>query len=137
LSLLPYLQDAEIVILLDAIRTDAPAGTLVRVDGDDVAPAVATRLSPHQIGVSDLLDGARWIDRYPSRLILLGIVPETMELAVGLSLAVARALPALVERAVDEAAQLGFPFTRGGLPEGDETHGAMGTLDVARLVCVR
>lgn len=137
LSLLPYLQEADTVILLDAIRTDAPPGSLVRLDGDDVAPAVATRLSPHQIGVSDLLDGARWIDRYPSRLVLLGIVPETIELAVGLSAEVARALPALVEQVVGEAARLGFAFTRRARSNGDETPDAMGTLDVARLACVR
>ena len=76
LALLPYLDEADDVILVDAIRSDGPPGTLVRLDGDQVAPAVATRLSPHQIGVSDLLDGARWLDRYPSRLVLLGLVPE-------------------------------------------------------------
>ncbi|MGZ8255244.1 MAG: hydrogenase maturation protease, partial [Burkholderiaceae bacterium] len=61
LSLLPYLDAADIVILVDAIRADAPPGSFVRLDGDEVAPAVATRLSPHQIGVADLLDGARWL----------------------------------------------------------------------------
>ena len=65
------------VILVDAIRADAAPGSLVRLDGEEVAPAVATRLSPHQIGVADLLDGARWLDRYPrARSMLLGLVPE-------------------------------------------------------------
>src|SRR4249919_876604 len=68
LALLPYVEEAEAVILVDAIRDDGPAGTFVRLDGDDVAPAVATRLSPHQVGVADLLDGARWRDRYPGRV---------------------------------------------------------------------
>jgi hydrogenase maturation protease len=63
LSLLPYLEEAEVLILVDAIRADAPPGSFVRLDGDAVPPAVATRLSPHQIGVADLLDGARWLDR--------------------------------------------------------------------------
>jgi hydrogenase maturation protease len=137
LSLLPYLQDSDTVILLDAIRTDAPPGSLVRLDGDGVPPAVATRLSPHQIGVSDLLDGARWIDRYPSQLVLLGLVPETIELAVGLSAAVARGLPVLVEEVVNEAARLGFAFARRSHPNGDETPRAMGAVDVARLAGVR
>lgn len=112
LSLLPYLEEAETVILVDAITADAPPGTVVRLEGADVAPAVATRLSPHQIGVADLLDGARWLDRYPDRLLLLGIVPESMELAVGLSPRVHAALPALVDRIADEARELGFIFHR-------------------------
>ena len=37
LALLPYLEDADDVILLDAILADAPAGSLVRLMGDDVA----------------------------------------------------------------------------------------------------
>jgi hydrogenase maturation protease len=112
LSLLPYLEDADNAILVDAIRTDAPPGTLVRMDGDDVAPAVATRLSPHQVGVADLLDGARWLDRYPRRLVLLGLVPGSIELNVGLSPSVEPAIPGLVERIVEEAGTLGFVFRR-------------------------
>jgi hydrogenase maturation protease len=137
LSLLPYVQEAETVILVDAIRSDAPPGSLVRLDGDQVAPAVATRLSPHQVGVADLLDSARWIDQYPARLVLLGIVPESMDLTVGLSPAVAQTLPALVAQVVDEAAKLGFRFTRKAGTDTDETPGAVGAVDVARLVWLR
>jgi hydrogenase maturation protease len=111
LSLLPYVQSADAVILVDAVRADAPPGTLVRLDGDDVGPAVATRLSPHQVGVADLLDGARWLEQYPRRVVLWGIVPASMELAVGLSPAVHAALTDLVDRVVDEGRCLGFVFT--------------------------
>ncbi len=40
LALLPYLEDAERAILVDAIEIDAPPGTLVRLEGDEVGPAV-------------------------------------------------------------------------------------------------
>jgi hydrogenase maturation protease len=110
LSLLPYLEDAGTAILVDAIRADGQPGDIVRLDGEEVGPAVATRLSPHQIGVSDLLDGARWRDRYPKRVILLGLVPASMELSVELSPRVRQALPGLVERVVEEARALGFTF---------------------------
>lgn len=112
LSLLPYLRDAHDVILLDAIGADAPPGTFVRLDGDDVAPAVATRLSPHQIGVADLLDGARWLDHYPRRLVLLGLVPASIELSLERSMAVERQLPELIATAVEEAGRLGYEFSR-------------------------
>ncbi|HUL75161.1 MAG TPA: HyaD/HybD family hydrogenase maturation endopeptidase [Vicinamibacterales bacterium] len=134
LSLLPYVEQADAVILVDAIRADQPPGSFVRIDGDDVAPAVATRLSPHQVGVSDLLDGARWRERYPARVVLLGLVPESMELVVGLSKDVAPALDGLVERIVDEAAELGFAFR----PKSEHEAAAAGVgVDVARLVGMR
>jgi hydrogenase maturation protease len=134
LSLLPYLQSADVLILVDAVRTDAAPGSLVRLTGDDVAPAVATRLSPHQVGVADLLDGARWLERYPRRIVLLGIVPESMELAVGLSPRVRAALPSLIELVIEQARMFGFAFR---CKSTDETVSSDWPFDVARLAGLR
>jgi hydrogenase maturation protease len=110
LSLLPYFDESESVVLVDAVRADGAPGTLVRLDGDEVAPAVATRLSPHQVGVADLLDGARWLDRYPRRVVLMGVIPQSIDLGLGLTPAVRSSLPELVDRVVAEARQMGFVF---------------------------
>lgn len=117
LSLLPQLEEARQVILVDAIRADGAPGSFVRLEGDDVAPALAARLSVHQVGVVDLLDGAHWRERYPSRLVLLGLVPQTLELGLRRSAPVETALPGLVERIVAEARGLGFAFTPGTTDE--------------------
>jgi len=127
LSLLPHIEDADEVILVDAVAADAPAGTLVRLEGADVGPAVATRLSPHQVGVADLLQGARWHDREPARLMLLGIVPESIELGVGLSAPAMRSLPGLVSLVCAEARACGFPFAEA--PQSSD-----GGFNVARLI---
>lgn len=108
LSLLPWIEDAARVILVDAVGAEAPAGSFVRLEGDDVGPAVAHRLSPHQIGVADMLDGARLRGRYPDQVILLGLVPQCLDLSVELSGPVAANLPRLVDEVVAEAARLGF-----------------------------
>ena len=134
LSLLPHLQSADVVILVDAVRADDEPGTLVRLDGEDVAPAVGGRLSPHQVGVADLLDGARWLEQYPTRVVLLGVVPESMELVVGLSPSVQRSLGLLVDAVVEEARALGFLFEA---KESDEGSADARTVDVARLAGMR
>ncbi len=112
LSLLPYLEDTDDAILVDAIRDDAPTGALVRLTGEDVAPAVLHRLSPHQVGVADLLDGARLHDRYPRRLVLLGLVPLTLGLGIDRSAEVEARIPGLVEAVVEEARRMGHVFVR-------------------------
>jgi hydrogenase maturation protease len=112
LSLLPHLEDAERAILVDAIRDDAAPGSFVRLEGEDVAPAVAARLSPHQIGVLDLLEGARWRGRTPEVVRLLGLVPETLELGLSRSPAVEACLDELVLRVLEETRELGFPFRK-------------------------
>ena len=129
LSLLPLLEQARVAILVDAIRTGDPPGTLVRLEGDDVAPAVAARLSVHQVGVADLLEAARWRGRYPPRLILLGIVPESLELGVHRTAAVEAALPSLVEAVVAEARALGHVFDA----RSDDEMAARGRGDLAHV----
>ena len=117
LALLSHLEEATDAILVDAVRDDAAIGSLVRLSGDEVAPAVQHRLSPHQIGVADLLDGARLRGRLPMHLTLLGLVPGSIELSLERSDAVEAALPLLVEAVVAEARRLGYRFTRRSIEE--------------------
>jgi hydrogenase maturation protease len=112
LSLLDLLTESRHVILVDAVRSDEPPGTLVRLDGDDVMDAVRDRLSTHQVGVVDLLDAARLIDSYPTEVTLLGLVPESIDLAVARSSAVEGGLDELVLAIVREAQSLGYKMAR-------------------------
>ena len=107
LSLLPHLEDADAVIFVDAVRVESHPGTLVRLEGEDVLPAVRERLSVHQIGVADLLDAMRLLDRMPPQLILVGLVPESIDLCIGCSAPVLERMDDLVDRVVFEAEHLG------------------------------
>lgn len=129
LSLLPYIENATHLILVDAVRTGAAPGTLLRVEGEDVGPAVATRLSPHQVGVADLLSGASLIEKRPGTVLLLGIEPGSLELGVERTPAVEGAMGALLEEVVAELGRLGHPPRRRTTPSarGEEP-------DVARTL---
>jgi hydrogenase maturation protease len=131
LSLLPLVESVPDVILVDAVRTDAAPGTLVRLDDDEVLPAARDRLSPHQIGVADLLDAMRLRARSPRRLVLLGLVPESLELRLGRSPDVEAALPTLVDAIVAAAAELGHALPSRG---ADETSDRADAADVARVL---
>lgn len=122
LALLSQFEPTDDVILVDAVATEDPPGSLVRLEGDEVGPAVRGRLSCHQVGVADLLDGLRWLDSYPRSLTLVGLVPETLEVQVARSAAVEEQLPRLVELIVSEATRLGYELLpamdRGTVPSG-------------------
>jgi hydrogenase maturation protease len=120
LSLLSLITESDHVILVDAIRADGPPGTLVRLDGRDVRDAVWDRLSPHQVGVADLLDAAYLVNRYPATVRLLGLVPDTIDLAVVRSSAVEQALDELVAAVVREVQSLGYDMVR--QPEAAACH---------------
>jgi hydrogenase maturation protease len=108
LSLLGLLCDARAAILVDAIaQPGAAPGTLVRLGGDEALLAVGQRLSPHQVGVADLLAAARLLDRCPDPLVLVGVVPSTLDAGLGCSPAVCAAIPGLVGMVADECRALG------------------------------
>jgi hydrogenase maturation protease len=110
LSLMPLVERAERLLIVDAVAADAPPGTLVRLEGEEVGPAVTHRLSPHQIGVADLLNGLLLVGRLPSRVALLGLVPASLGVGVGVTDEVAAGVPALERAVLAEASAMGFPF---------------------------
>jgi hydrogenase maturation protease len=111
LSLLALLSDCESVILVDAVRVPGLApGTIVRLTGDEVPAAARDQLSVHQIGVADLLEALHLLGRTPRKLVLLGVVPASVDLAYGCTPAVAEVLDDLAEVVVTEAAAQGFVF---------------------------
>lgn len=127
LDLLALVAASDRVILVDAVRADGPPGTLVRLEGDDVAPAVYERLSMHQIGVADLLAGAALCERYPHEVVIVGVVPETTELQLGCTPEVTRSLPALADAVVRELGRMDVhPIWRSDPGEADATAQALG-----------
>ena len=98
-----------------------------------MAPAVYERLSPHQIGVADLLAGASLLDRYPDRVVILGVVPDSIELGLERTPAVQASIPELAARVVEELSSLGYPPVR-STESRDEGHGS--TAHVARTLGV-
>ena len=96
LSLLGLFDGIDDAILVDAILADAAPGSLVQLEGDAVEPAARERLSVHQVGVADLLDALRLMGNAPARLSLIGLVPARIELGLGRSASVMRALPGLI-----------------------------------------
>lgn len=112
LSLLGEFRDVDDVILVDAVRADAAPGALVRLEGDAVAAAARERLSVHQIGVADLLDALRWTGELPRRLVLVGLVPRTLELGLGRSPEVEAGIDRLVEAVAEEARRMGYALRR-------------------------
>jgi hydrogenase maturation protease len=119
LALLPLLAAADTVILVDALATPGlQPGTLVRLTGDDVPSATRDQLSKHQEAIAEVLGALHLLDRLPRRLVLLGVVPESLDLGFGCTATVEAALEGLLARIRAEAAALGFPFAPRTEPAG-------------------
>lgn len=95
LDLLPRLEGVQQLIIVDAVEIGQVPGSLIRLSGEEVAMALDTKLSPHQMGLKDLLAVARLLGHLPDEVVLLGVQPASIEMAAELSPQVAASLPQL------------------------------------------
>lgn len=107
IELLSYISGRDLLIIIDAIRADHPPGTVLRIEGEDAPARFVTRISPHQLGLSDLLAAATLTDELPKRLILFGIEPKDIVMGIGLSDEVRNSMDHLVEVVVEELKRSG------------------------------
>jgi hydrogenase maturation protease len=108
LDLLPYLEEIDRLLVIDAVETGSATGTVVRLTGDDIPLALATKVSPHQMGLKDLLLVADLQGNSPAEMVLWGVQPGSIEMDIELSPEVAAALTVLQDRVIEELAAWGI-----------------------------
>jgi hydrogenase maturation protease len=100
MTLLPLIESADRLLLLDAIRLHRLPGTHHRLGWDDLPRYLAHKLSPHQIDLKEVLALCELRGSIPGEVVALGIEPARIELDVELSPEVERGIPRLVHSAV-------------------------------------
>lgn len=92
----------ERLVIVDAVRSGAPPGTIHRLDASRPLPAGFGSLSSHGLGVASAIELARALGSLPREVIVYGIEGESFELDRGLSAQVAAAATALADRILSE-----------------------------------
>lgn len=107
LGLLADLEEAEHVIIVDAVDLGpgAPPGEIVRFENEGLRLARHIALSPHQIGLRDVLSLCRLRGTTPPHLVLLGVQVASVAPRMELSPGVEAAVPALLDAVRREAAR--------------------------------
>ncbi len=97
-ELLEAWRESELVVVVDAVSSGAPAGTLHRFDATaEPLPARLLTRSTHGWGVAQAIELGRALGRLPRRLIVYGIEGQDFQFGQTLSPAVERALEEAVE----------------------------------------
>ncbi len=112
MDLLDALSGRDHVIVCDAIRSDARPGSVQRIDGDRLAGFFATRISPHQLGLSEVLANLELLGERPKRVTIIGVVPEDLGLGTELSAAGRRGMEQSIELILEDLAALGVQAVR-------------------------
>jgi len=109
LDLLPYVEDASRLVVVDAAQARKPPGTLVRLTGNEIPIFLdASKVSPHQEGLQDLLAVAALKGYLPAELVFLGVQVGTLGVSLDLSPAVAQQVEAVAEMVLAELAAWGL-----------------------------
>ena len=98
-----WLEEADRVFLVDVIEAQGEPGAIFRYEKDDfMLGRLPVKLSPHQIGIQEVLALSEFRGRCPEQVTLFGVIPESYEAGVELSPLVAEKLPGLAELLVEE-----------------------------------
>jgi len=99
MNLLPTIEGAEQLLLIDAIRTGGRPGELVLLEREALPRGLGIKLSPHQIDLQEVLAIAELRGRLPEKAVAIGLEPAIVELGCGLSPTLEANLDSLLEAA--------------------------------------
>ncbi|MEL7114561.1 MAG: HyaD/HybD family hydrogenase maturation endopeptidase [Pseudomonadota bacterium] len=110
LYLLPFLEEADTLIVFDAVDYGLEPGTLKIVEDDEVPRFMgAKKMSLHQTGFQDVIATAQLMGYCPERLLLIGCQPEELEdYGGGLREVVTAQIEPAVHVALTRLAQMGI-----------------------------
>ena len=112
LDILPRLEDIERLIVVDAVETGDIPGTLVRLVGDEIPLALETKVSPHQMGLKDLLTVSLLMGHAPREMVLVGVQPGSIEMDTELTPEVDVQMDAMLDLVLKELNEWGIPVTK-------------------------
>lgn len=108
MEMIEDLSNLDFLIVIDVVKTGAAAGTVVKIEGDEIPVFFRRKLSPHQIALPDVLACLELLDTMPKEIIVLGVELISLELGMEMTPTVAAKVPLLMELAASELVARGY-----------------------------
>ncbi len=104
----PFLEECDPVLVIDVVDIDAAPGSLHYYSSDDVkAGKISTRMSPHQLGLLEILEICKLRDAAPEILEFYCVVPYKLETSTELSEVVAPRVKEISDIVIKRLTELG------------------------------
>lgn len=82
----PFLEECDPVLVIDVVDIDAEPGSMHYYSSEDVkAGKLSTRMSPHQLGLLEILEICKLRDAAPEKIEFYCVVPKSLETSTELS----------------------------------------------------
>lgn len=101
IELLPLLQEAERVVVIDAIKAGGEPGTVYRVSPEDLMATEGRPLSLHQVGLLEVLEMARQLGSR-AEVVIIGVEPKEISWGMELTPEIAAKVPKVADLALQE-----------------------------------
>lgn len=82
LDLLPLIEGKDKILIVDAVDFRKEPGHIGIIEDDDIPSTLFAKLSVHHIGLSDVLYAAKLMDIKPSKIRLIGIQPQSLDVGL-------------------------------------------------------
>jgi len=106
LQLLPLIEEADHLIVVDAVEGGAPPGTILRAERQEGGIGVPEKTSLHEVGLLEVLSLAELHSRCPPTVIV-GIQPKDLSPSLSLSPELEASIPRAIEAVIAELDRLG------------------------------
>jgi len=109
----PYLEECDPVFVIDVVDIDAEPGSMHTFKLEDVrAGKFSTRMSPHQLGLLEIIEICKLRDAAPSQVEFYCVVPADLEQDLVLSPIVAPRVTQIAEILIKRLEEIGVKVTR-------------------------
>ena len=108
LEILPYLEGKTHLFIVDAVASGQEPGSVCRKVLSDPGVFFRNKISPHQLGISEVLGAATLTGCLPSSIIFFGIEPKNLRAGLSLSPEVEKGLPSLIKLLTEEIGSTGI-----------------------------
>lgn len=86
IMLAPFIESVDSLYIIDTVKSDSEPGTIMRFSGTGLyGGSIRSGISPHQLGLLEVLDLCRLREQAPERVVALAAVPEDLSTGTGLS----------------------------------------------------
>ncbi|MEJ2757435.1 MAG: HyaD/HybD family hydrogenase maturation endopeptidase [Anaerolineales bacterium] len=108
LNLLPWVEESSHLLILDAINARKEPGTVIEMTGDEIPMYTGIKMSDHQITFQEVLGLARFRQKLPQNLHLIGAQPLDLSIGVDLSPEISAVVPEIIRRAKERLSAWGL-----------------------------
>ncbi len=110
----PFLEEHDPIFVVDVVNMkDATPGSLFTFSAEDTKDgSIQTRMSPHQLGILEMLDICKFRGIEPETVEFFCVIPKSMETGLEMSDVVAPQVAKISEKLVERLGTMGYAITK-------------------------